>query len=87
MLAVMQRLAEATQHPSHEFWPDSVSLMQNEQVNWQRLSGPRQITDAYLLALAVGHGGRFITLDSKVPLTAVPAARTGQLVVLAGVGA
>jgi toxin-antitoxin system PIN domain toxin len=87
MLDVMQRLAEATQHPAHEFWADSVSLVQNPQVNWQRLSGPRQITDAYLLALAVGHGGRFVTLDSKVPLAAVPTARPGQLVVLAGVGA
>jgi predicted nucleic acid-binding protein len=82
MPGVIQRLAEATQHPAHEFWADSISLVQNTLVNWRRLSGPRQLTDAYLLAMAVSRDGRFVTLDSKVPLTAVPAAKPGQWVVL-----
>jgi len=32
--------------------------------------GPRQVIDAYLLALAVGRGGRFVTFDRSVVLSA-----------------
>jgi uncharacterized protein len=44
--------------------------------------GPRQVTDAYLLALAMTHGGRFITFDRFVPLTAVHGATEEHLTVL-----
>ena len=36
-----------------------------------RIHGPRQITDHYLLALAVWHGGQFVTFDSSVSLDAI----------------
>jgi uncharacterized protein len=45
--------------------------------------GPRQVTDAYLLALAVHRGGRFVTFDRSVALSAVPAATAANLTVLA----
>jgi hypothetical protein len=54
---VADRLAEACRHPSHAFWPEPISLLQEGLIDWQRLLGPRQITDAYLLALAATHGG------------------------------
>ena len=47
-----------------------------------RLHGPRQITDAYLLALAVAHGGCFVTFDGAVPLSAVPRAQKKHLRVI-----
>jgi predicted nucleic acid-binding protein len=40
------------------------------------------VTDAYLLALAVGHRGRFVTFDQSIALAAVPGAAEQQLVVL-----
>ncbi len=46
------------------------------------MHGPRQLTNAYLLALAVAHGGRFVTFDRGLPLSAVPAATADALVVL-----
>ncbi len=46
------------------------------------MHGPRQLTDAYLLALAVAQGGRFVTFDRGLPLSAVPAATADALVVL-----
>ena len=52
------RLAEACDHPSHAFWPQQISLLQEGLIRWERILGPRQISDAYLLALAVAHGGR-----------------------------
>jgi predicted nucleic acid-binding protein len=44
--------------------------------------GSRQLTDVYLLALAVRRGGRLVTLDRAVPLEAVVGARAEHLVSL-----
>lgn len=57
------RLARATGTEYHEFWPCSVSLLDEQVVDRSRLHGPQQVTDAYLLALATAHQGRFITFD------------------------
>lgn len=48
---------------SHQFWQDDISLL-NESVPSGLLLGHRQVTDAYLLGLAIHHGGRLVTLDS-----------------------
>jgi predicted nucleic acid-binding protein len=53
----MARLAAATAEAVHEFWPDDVSLLESRVADATRIHGPRQITDVYLLALAVRHGG------------------------------
>ena len=79
---VAERLAEAAQHLAHAFWPDSISLLQADRVMWGRLLSSRQVTDAYLLALAVERGGRLVTLDRGVPLAAVTGAQSKHLVVL-----
>jgi predicted nucleic acid-binding protein len=77
-------IAAPKRRSSHQFWPDSVALAGHPGIAWDHLSGHRQLTDAYLLALAVNNGGRFVTIDSRVSLRAVPDARPEQLVVLAG---
>lgn len=81
---VAGRLAEATQHPSHRFWPDDVSLLAPGVIDWHRVLGHRQVTDDYLLALAVRHGGRFVSFDARVQLAAVAGAKPANLVVLTG---
>jgi toxin-antitoxin system PIN domain toxin len=81
---VAERLAEACRHPSHAFWPAPISLLQQGLIDWKRLLGPRQITDAYLLALAVNQGGRFATFDQRIGLQVVPSARAGHLCVIDG---
>jgi len=50
--------------------------------NATRIHGPRQITDVYLLALAVRHGGQFVTLDTSVSHVAVIGAETRHVLVL-----
>ncbi|MFM7266466.1 MAG: TA system VapC family ribonuclease toxin [Cyanobium sp.] len=77
--AVAARLAEACRHPSHAFLPEPISLLQTGLIRWDRLLGPRQITDAYLLALAVHHGGRFVTFDQRITTDVVPAAGPAHL--------
>lgn len=79
---VAARLAEATQHPSHQFWPDTISLLKAGSLKWDEVMSSRHVTDAYLLALAVQQRGRFVTLDRGVPLAAVNAATADHLVVL-----
>lgn len=83
---VAARLTEAAQHDSHQFWPDDVSLLAPGTIDWQRVLGHRQVTDDYLLALAVRHKGRFVTFDARVQLAAVADAKAANLVVLAGAG-
>ena len=79
---VMVRFAEACASPFHHFWPDEVSLLDPSVTDFERIHGPRPLTDVYLLALAVHNGGQFVTFDSAVPMSAVRAAKRSQLVVL-----
>lgn len=78
--AELMRGATKTRH--HAFWADEMSLLDASHVDMQRVHGPRQITDAYLLALAVHQQGRFVTFDSSVARSAVPRARPENLVAL-----
>lgn len=73
-------LAHACAGPHHRFWPCAISVL--EGVNRDRVHGSRQVTDAYLLALAVHHAGRFVTFDRSVAPTAVEGAEERHLVVL-----
>lgn len=82
MTAVAERLRDATAHASHEFWPDDASALDANSVDMTRVHGPRQLTDVYLLALAVKRGGRFVTFDQSIPRTAVPGAAPRHLVML-----
>jgi toxin-antitoxin system PIN domain toxin len=78
----VERLRRATATEHHEFWPCSVSLLDARRVNASHVHGPRQVTDAYLLALAVQHGGRFVSFDRSIPLSAAPGAAAEHLVAL-----
>ena len=79
---VMERLTEAVNSKYHEFWPDDISLLDANVANPSRILGPRQLTDIYLLALAVRHRGQFVTFDTSVSLDAVIGAKKGQLLIL-----
>ncbi len=69
---VAERLRNATGAAHHRFWPDEVSLLDG--ADWRRIIGHRQITDVYLLALAVRRRGRFVTFDTRISPDAVPGA-------------
>ena len=79
---VAERLSEACNHASHQFWPEEISLLQAGLIRWERLLGPRQITDCYLLALAVTHGGRFVSFDQRVQVDLVPDASQVNLAII-----
>ena len=66
----------------HEFWPDDVSMLDETLVDFSRLHGHRQVTDAYLLALAVRRGGVIATFDTALPWTAVRGASKKHLLAI-----
>ncbi|HLF95740.1 MAG TPA: TA system VapC family ribonuclease toxin [Methylococcaceae bacterium] len=80
---VAARLAEAAANPDHAFWPANLSFLERGVLDWSRLLGHRQLTDAYLLALAVRNGGRFVTFDKRVDPEIVNGATAENLVVIA----
>ncbi|MEE8600717.1 TA system VapC family ribonuclease toxin [Euzebya tangerina] len=55
-----QVLSQICAHPDHEFWPD---LLGFDVVPAKGIQGHREITDAYLAALARANDGRVLTLD------------------------
>ncbi len=75
------RLRRATDTEHHQFLPSDISIL-DEVVRANRIHGSRQVTDVYLLALAVEHGCRFVTFDRSVPLSAVVGAKAKHLVTL-----
>ena len=79
---VAERLTEATQDQSHEFWPDAISILQLGKLEWDKVLSSRHITDVYLLALAIRQSGCFVTLDQGVPLNAVSGALCDHLVII-----
>ena len=78
----IERLERATRTEHHAFWPCDRTIVDTGTFDRSRLHGPRQVTDAYLLALAVARSGRLVTFDRGVPLDAVSGATARHLVVL-----
>lgn len=80
--AAIGLLREACTTRHHAFWPDDASILDDARIDATRIHGPRQLTDAYLLALAQAHGGRFVTFDASVPVGALRRPAGRHLVVL-----
>lgn len=59
-------LAENLRHPDHEFWSESLHVPAAIKELEPRLHGHRQLTDAYLLALARHRKGALATFDRRL---------------------
>jgi uncharacterized protein len=53
-------------HEAHQFWPDELSLVQALSSLASQLDGHQQITDAYLLGLAMHRAGKLVTMDKSI---------------------
>jgi hypothetical protein len=82
----VRRLRRFRDSTRHTFWPDTVSLCERDLVEWRRVQGHRQLTDLYLLALAVRHDGCLATFDRTAPSNALVRARTEHLAVIEAAG-
>ena len=57
-----------TNLPSHRFLPDDVSMTEVFQRLGKSVVGHRQVTDMYLLALALHHRAKLATMDEGIAL-------------------
>jgi toxin-antitoxin system PIN domain toxin len=84
LVDAVDRLARFRASGHHSFWPDSISLCDAPYLDLTQVRGPAQLTDAYLLALAVAKEGTLATFDRRIALASVPEARPGHLELIAG---
>jgi uncharacterized protein len=68
-----------------QFWPDDISLVGEGVLVEERPVAHHQLTDLYLLALAVHHDGRLVSFDRKISLASVEGADARRLVVISPV--
>jgi uncharacterized protein len=66
----------------HETWSDDLSLLHERYFRRDHIHGYRQLTDLYLLGLAVQHQGRLVSFDQRIPLSAVIGTTQKNLVTL-----
>jgi hypothetical protein len=59
-------LAANTAAKDHTFWPDEIPVAEAVAFAGIRLMGHQQVTDAYLLGLAIRRGGVLATLDERI---------------------
>lgn len=75
----VSRLRTFCSEREHVFWPDSVSIRERGRLRWNHVQGHRQLTDVYLLALALSNQGRLATFDSTISLRAIEGAKEQNL--------
>ena len=73
-------------HPGHTFWAMDVSFPETVRDFQQRLLGHQQVTDAYLLGLALHRGGRLVTLDKSLPFLLEEANRNRDKITVLSLG-
>jgi uncharacterized protein len=56
---------------SHQFWSDDISLVRSPLIDPAFVLSAAQVTDTYLLALAVHRQGTFATLDRRLSSAAI----------------
>ena len=79
---ILRRLAVAVSAADHVFWSDSISLCDRSYFDLGRMLTSKSLTEVYLLGLAMERGGRLVTFDRAIPVSAVPAAKPKDLLVL-----
>ena len=70
VIQVLNALKSAFEE-SYQFWPDDVSIADDSLLNSALIAGSRQVTDAYLLALAARHNGTIASFDRSLAWQAV----------------
>ena len=83
---LITRLARFCKSGHHHFWEEGVSLRDETVFDRSMLAGHRQLTDAYLLALARRHRGRLASFDRSIPIKTVIGAQRNHLALIGPAG-
>jgi toxin-antitoxin system PIN domain toxin len=81
---VLERIAVAAATEHHRFWSDDLSLTDSALIHRSELLSEQRVTDQYLLALAIKHGGRLVTFSQGISPGPVVGALPRHLVQLMG---
>lgn len=82
LAALMSMLHRSTATPFHALWSDDISLLDSARFHHAHIHSHRQLTDLYLLGLAVKNKGRLVSFDLHIPRSAVQGATAAHLVTL-----
>ncbi len=82
LIALMAMLRRSTSTTVHETWFDDISILDGTRFQHAHMHGHRQLTDLYLLGLAVKNQGRLVSFDARIPASAVLGARPEHRVTL-----
>jgi uncharacterized protein len=82
--AVAPLVARLRTLSGHVFWNDDFSLTECPVVDPTRITTPAQVTDTYLLALAIANKGQLATFDRRLSPTAVRRGRAALHVIDGG---
>lgn len=82
MKTVVQGLQVAMAQAMHQFWTDDINPLDTNGINWSQVMRPVDITDAYLLSLAVKNQACLVTLDQGMSLSWAIGAQAQHLKVL-----
>ena len=75
--ATRRHFAKYVAAPGHQFWADSISLLDSRA--FPTLPASKQLTDLYLLGLAAKNGGRFATFDRAIDASSIPGGASALL--------
>ncbi|PWE56562.1 VapC toxin family PIN domain ribonuclease [Metarhizobium album] len=70
-VVVVDHLKDLQKAPGHRFWSESVSLLDDNVVRIDQIRSSHQVTDCYLLSLAVHNHGLLATFDRRISADAV----------------
>jgi toxin-antitoxin system PIN domain toxin len=79
---LLEGLRTFTSNSHHVFWADEISLLDGRLFDTERVLGHQQLTDVYLLGLAVKRQGVLATFDQKIPIAAVKGAKREHVEIL-----
>jgi toxin-antitoxin system PIN domain toxin len=65
-LQALKLLSVNLNHPSHIFWPDDLPFADAVAPMERLLVGHKQVTDAYLLGLAIRRKAKLVSLDRSI---------------------
>lgn len=74
VLTLMRRFCAL---PGHVFWPDEISLLDPARIDAGRMLHASQVTDSYLLSLAVSRHAKLASFDRRLVADAVPGGQQG----------
>lgn len=79
---LMDMLKRSTSTAFHQLWSNDISLLDDSRFQHHHIHGPQQLTDIYLLGLAIRNHGRLVSFDKRIALNTVHGAQAKHLVAL-----